>query len=182
MPEGLHWRLPLESRQSAHHPHPVMRIIGFPLYRRPSAQLLSLRFSSASLHCKGFKCQRDNDGMLDARFPSVIHPAVMTHPESGRKCLFLSPTYVDGFLGLKQDESDALLWQLTEHMLQPRFVYRHNWRVNDAILWDICIVVHTWHNASRRAGSPYAALSYAALSIRLRSPREHWYPSESQPA
>jgi hypothetical protein len=67
--------------------------------------------------------------MLDARFPSVIHPAVMTHPESGRKCLFLSPTYVDGFLGLKQDESDALLWQLTEHMLQPRFVYRHNWRV-----------------------------------------------------
>jgi taurine dioxygenase len=76
------------------------------------------------------------DGAIDTRYPSVIHPAVLTHPESARKCLFLSPTYVDAFLGLEQDESDALLWQLTEHMLQPRYVYRHKWRANDAILWD----------------------------------------------
>src|SRR5207253_11090583 len=34
------------------------------------------------------------DGVIDERYPSVVHPAVLTHPESGRKCLFLSPTYV----------------------------------------------------------------------------------------
>jgi taurine dioxygenase len=76
------------------------------------------------------------DGVIDQRYPSVIHPAVLTHPESGRKCIFLSPTYVDYFMDLERDDSDALLWRLTEHMLQPKYVYRHKWRENDAILWD----------------------------------------------
>jgi taurine dioxygenase len=73
---------------------------------------------------------------IDERYPSVIHPAVLRHPESGRVCLFLSPTYVDVFLGLSQGESDDLLRRLTDHMLQPRFVYRHKWSPNDAIIWD----------------------------------------------
>ena len=73
---------------------------------------------------------------IDSRYPSVIHPAVLTHPESGRKCIFLSPTYVDVFLGMEQAESDALLRRLTDHMLQPKFVYRHKWAPNDAIIWD----------------------------------------------
>ena len=73
---------------------------------------------------------------IDHRYPSVIHPAVLTHPESGRKCIFLSPTYVDLFLGMEQAESDALLRRLTDHMLQPRYVYMHKWAPNDAIVWD----------------------------------------------
>jgi taurine dioxygenase len=71
-----------------------------------------------------------------ARYPSVIHPAILEHPESGRRCIFLSPTYVDCFLGLSTTQSDELLRALTNHMLQPRYVYRHKWRANDAILWD----------------------------------------------
>jgi taurine dioxygenase len=71
-----------------------------------------------------------------ARYPSVIHPAVLTHPESGRKCIFLSPTYVDAFLGMTQAQSDALLVRLVEHQTQPRYVYKHHWAPNDAILWD----------------------------------------------
>ena len=73
---------------------------------------------------------------IDDRYPSVVQPAVLTHPESGRKCLFLSPTYVDFFLGMEPAESDALLNDLVDHMLQARYVYRHKWSVNDAILWD----------------------------------------------
>jgi taurine dioxygenase len=77
-----------------------------------------------------------SESAIDDRYPSVVHPAVLVHPESGRKCIFLSPTYVDGFLGLEQSESDALLEFLTRHMLQPQYVYRHKWQVNDAIIWD----------------------------------------------
>jgi taurine dioxygenase len=73
---------------------------------------------------------------IDVRYPSVVHPAMVTHPESGRKCIFLSPTYIDQFLGLPQAESDALLRRLTDHMLQPKYVYRHKWSQNDAIVWD----------------------------------------------
>jgi taurine dioxygenase len=77
-----------------------------------------------------------SDEKLKALYPSVVHPAVIVHPESGRKCLFLSPTYVDYFLGMTQDESDELLTCLVEHMLQPQFVYRHSWAADDAMLWD----------------------------------------------
>jgi taurine dioxygenase len=80
--------------------------------------------------------RRSRNTTIDQRYPSVIHPAVLTHPESGRKCLFLSPTYVDFFLGLEAGESNGLLQSLVDHMLQPRFVYRHRWSVDDAIVWD----------------------------------------------
>jgi taurine dioxygenase len=76
------------------------------------------------------------DDSAAARYPSVVHPAVLTHPESGRRCIFLSPTYVDRFLGLTQPESDALLEYLVAHQTQPRYVYKHRWTPNGAILWD----------------------------------------------
>jgi len=80
--------------------------------------------------------RRARDSAIDGRYPSVVHPAVLTHPESGRRCIFLSPTYVDAFLKMEKSESDALLKELTDHMLQPKYVYRHKWNINDAILWD----------------------------------------------
>jgi taurine dioxygenase len=84
----------------------------------------------------GSAARRARTAGIDDRYPSVIHPAVLTHPESGRKCIFLSPTYVDHFIGMDGAESDTLLRALVEHMLQPRYVYKHKWRVNDAIIWD----------------------------------------------
>lgn len=85
---------------------------------------------------QGSQDRRDQSSAIDSRYPSVIHPAVLTHPESGRKCIFLSPTYVDYFLGLGDSESTKLLNYLAGHMLQPKYVYKHKWQVNDAIVWD----------------------------------------------
>jgi taurine dioxygenase len=79
---------------------------------------------------------------FETRYPSVVQPAMLVHPESGRKCIFLSPTYVDQFLGMEQSESDELLAYLTAHMLQPKYVYKHKWTINDAILWDNRRVMH----------------------------------------
>ncbi len=84
----------------------------------------------------GSTARRARTTGIDDRYPSVIHPAVLTHPESGVKCLFLSPTYVDHFIGMERQESNELLLALVEHMLRPRYVYKHKWRVNDAIIWD----------------------------------------------
>lgn len=80
--------------------------------------------------------RESSDDKHKALYPPVIQPAVVVHPESNRKCLFLSPTYVDCFLGLSQPDSDQLLTYLFEHMVQPQFVYEHRWSVDDAMLWD----------------------------------------------
>jgi taurine dioxygenase len=61
---------------------------------------------------------------------------VLAHPESGRKCIFISPTYVDHFLGMKPTESDALHQYLVAHMVRPQYVYRHRWSPDEAIVWD----------------------------------------------
>jgi taurine dioxygenase len=73
---------------------------------------------------------------LKDAFPSVVHPAVVVHPESGRTCIFLSPKEFDHFLGLDKPESDELFASLVSHMLQDRYVYKHPWSPNDAIVWD----------------------------------------------
>lgn len=94
----------------------------------------------------------ERDGQLDVRYPSVIQPAVLTHPESGRKCIFLSPTYVDFFIGMESEESDELLRYLTDHLLKPGYVYRHRWQPNDAILWDNRRFMHA--GMGNRPGEP----------------------------
>jgi taurine dioxygenase len=76
------------------------------------------------------------DANVEDRYPPVVHPAVLTHPESGRRCIFLSPTYVDHFIGMEKNESDDLLNALVAHMLQPRYIHKHRWSVNEAIVWD----------------------------------------------
>ena len=82
------------------------------------------------------------DAAAQSRYPSVVHPAALVHPESGRKCIFLSPTYVDFFLGMSACESDELLRTLVAHMVQACYVYKHHWSVNDAIVWDNRRMMH----------------------------------------
>jgi taurine dioxygenase len=77
-----------------------------------------------------------------SRFPPVIMPAVLTHADSGRKCLFISPMNVDYFLGMDRAESDALLAELVAHMTSERFVYKHRWSPDDALIWDNRRFIH----------------------------------------
>jgi taurine dioxygenase len=102
---------------------------------RPGALWRTARAATAEEDPRGVRRQL-YDNEAEARYPPVIQPAVLIHPESDRRCIFLSPTYVDYFLGMEQAESDALLRFLVEHTTQPRYVYKHKWCVDDAILWD----------------------------------------------
>jgi len=76
------------------------------------------------------------------KWPAVVYPATLVHPESGRTCLFLSPMNIQYFLGMDREESDELIAYLVRHMTDPRFVYRHHWSANDAILWDNRRFIH----------------------------------------
>ena len=74
--------------------------------------------------------------------PGARHDLVRTHPETGRKCLFLGRRRNSYVLGLELAESEALLDALWEHATQPRFTFRQEWRVGDVIVWDNRCTLH----------------------------------------
>jgi taurine dioxygenase len=72
----------------------------------------------------------------DRDWKPVFHPIVRTHPESGRKALYFDPGKILNIEGLDEHESDALIDELTDRMIQPEGEYRHQWRKGDIVIWD----------------------------------------------
>ena len=70
------------------------------------------------------------------------HPLVRTHHETGKRALFSSAAYIKGFVGLDEEESDALLMELYAHQSQPEFVYAHRWQPGMLVMWDNRSVLH----------------------------------------
>ena len=73
--------------------------------------------------------------------PPISHPLVRTHPETGRKSLYLG-VHVSHIEGLPEAESATLLAELTDHIGQDRFVYTHRWRRGDVLMWDNRCLLH----------------------------------------
>jgi len=69
-------------------------------------------------------------------YPRAKHPVVRTHPESGRKCLFVNRSFTTHIVGLPKDESDAILNYLYDHMEHPNFQVRFQWQPNSIAMWD----------------------------------------------
>ena len=70
------------------------------------------------------------------------HPMVKIHPETNKECLFINPVYTINVEGFSDDESQQLLWELYEHMIQDQFVYEHVWNEDMLIMWDNRTVMH----------------------------------------
>ncbi len=77
-----------------------------------------------------------------AETPDVEHPLVRTHPDNGRKALYLNFNRLDRIVGLERAESDALLDELAAHCRKAEFHYAHSWSVGDAVIWDNRATMH----------------------------------------
>jgi alpha-ketoglutarate-dependent 2,4-dichlorophenoxyacetate dioxygenase len=75
------------------------------------------------------------------KFPPSPQRLVRRHQGSGRKTLYLS-AHASHILGWPVAEGRLLLWDLTAHATQSRFVYSHRWRVGDLVIWDNRCTMH----------------------------------------
>ena len=72
-----------------------------------------------------------------------IHPVIRTHPETGRKILYLNPSFVPQFEDMTEAESRPLLDYLTNFMAQPEFQIRYRWAADTFGIWDNRTSLHT---------------------------------------
>lgn len=73
--------------------------------------------------------------------PPIAQPVVRVHPETGRKALYIGEK-VKRFADMTEEESKPLIKYLCEHATRPEFVYRHQWRANDILMWDNRCTMH----------------------------------------
>jgi taurine dioxygenase len=115
--------------------------------------LSSLRANHSSRHVFGpdaprfkDKANRVGDRWRNAEFATQdsVHPLIISHPISGRKALFVNPSFTVGIEGWAEKESKALLEMLYEHAKQPEHAYRFNWAPGSIAFWDNRA---TWHYA-----------------------------------
>jgi taurine dioxygenase len=74
--------------------------------------------------------------------PPGIHPLVCTHPDNGRKALFLNPVRMESIVGMDDQAALTLIDDLMRHATQKKYEYRHQWRHGDWVLWDNRSVMH----------------------------------------
>lgn len=75
-------------------------------------------------------------------YPSAVHPVIRTHPDTGRKAIFVNRTFTTRINEVTASESDALLKMLFDHCEQVDFQIRFRWEKNDVAFWDNRCVMH----------------------------------------
>lgn len=74
--------------------------------------------------------------------PDIAHPIVRTHPCTGHKALYVTAGECVGIEGVPEDEALDLIAELDAHIVRPEFLYRHQWRVGDLLMWDNAASMH----------------------------------------
>ncbi|HLN10781.1 MAG TPA: TauD/TfdA family dioxygenase, partial [Xanthobacteraceae bacterium] len=74
--------------------------------------------------------------------PGAVHPLVCTHPDTGRRMLYLGRRRNAYIAGFELAASEALLDELWGYVARPQFAFEHVWRVGDVVLWDNRCTMH----------------------------------------
>lgn len=93
------------------------------------------------------------DPMTDTQkreVPPVNHPIIRTHPETGRKCIFLGD-HAESIAGFDYDEGRSLVEEINALVVRPELTYCHRWRPRDLVIWDNRCLMHraTPYDAAR---------------------------------
>ena len=86
----------------------------------------------------------DRVGNADAATQDAVHPLVITHPLSGKPCLYVNRVFTTHVDGWSREESEPLLHQIYSHCVKPEYTCRIRWRPGTLGIWDNRA---TWHKA-----------------------------------
>lgn len=102
------------------------------------------RATRAPVHMvRGNSYQKSMSERQEKDYPAVLHPAIVTQEETGRKMLHFSPLMAIGIYGMAEEESAPILEALTDHISDPALNYVHRWSNGDIIMWDNWRMMHT---------------------------------------
>jgi taurine dioxygenase len=97
-----------------------------------------------ALHRAGAKQYAPGSQLADVvkDLPDVIHPVIRTHPVTGRRAIYVRAGECVGIVGMPDQEALPLIQELSDFATRPEFLYRHQWRVGDLLMWDNCCGQH----------------------------------------
>ena len=85
------------------------------------------------------------DAQTERKPEPVLQPLVRTNPDNGMKALYFHPVKTENIVGMSAVESQALLNDLIERTVRDEFIYRHQWRQGDWLIWDNRAAMHRAH-------------------------------------
>ena len=108
---------------------------------RTKAEIEDLVCEHSLIYSRGLLGFTDITDQERASFRPVRQRLVRVHPATGRKSLYLS-SHIGTIIGWPMPEARALIRDLTEHAVQPRFTYSHRWKQFDLVMWDNRSTMH----------------------------------------
>jgi len=85
------------------------------------------------------------DAQVERKPVPVLQPLVRTNPDNGTKALYFHPVKTENIVGMDATQSQALLNDLLERSIRDEFIYRHQWRKGDMLIWDNRAAMHRAH-------------------------------------
>jgi taurine dioxygenase len=85
---------------------------------------------------------QSGEAQVERKPEPVLQPLVRTNPDSGAKALYFHPVKTENIVGMSAADSQALLDDLLERAIRPEFIYRHQWRKGDMLIWDNRAAMH----------------------------------------
>ena len=109
----------------------------------PMQKFLSdLKASHESEHFYSGRYKTESNSESKTEYPSAIHPVIRTHPETGKKAIFVNKFFTTRILGLEPQESKFILDFLFGHIEKTEFQIRYRWNKNDMAFWDNRCTIH----------------------------------------
>jgi len=101
-----------------------------------------LKASHESEHFYKGRYQNKNEVDMNQEYPSAIHPIIRTHPETGKKAIYVNKFFTTRIEGLADQESKLILEYLFGHIEKTEFQIRYKWNKNDMAFWDNRCTIH----------------------------------------